>query len=318
MDHITSPPPLSNAVQYVIMYAGTPFFAYPWKVLLVTTFGSTYNIAYNHFRRDHTKPLNLTLHFVCLWFQLLSNFALLYLLDSALFSPQENDSRDDNKKPVIAFLGKIKPLRFSTAFLWSYVLHTNSDGCPLIVRLLGIVSVFVAAAFAPLIVPSWATIACANGVIDAMGISAVVLHQPWNSPIFWAIFAIRSILYGYIRGKMHGCLRTYSTPISIAVVGVMIALGMRNDPLRGLVAAGALMIWIISLLIDSPTLFFYGCGFVATLAQGISHEISGQNATLFVFEEENPVNRLQYEWSHLVFFPCIALQSIYESLRETG
>ena len=73
-------------VQQVALYAASPFYMWPWKPLLSSWHGSGYDVAYMHFRRDHSDGLNLLLHLVCLVMQLFGNFALLSLLDARLWS----------------------------------------------------------------------------------------------------------------------------------------------------------------------------------------------------------------------------------------
>ena len=46
--------------------------------------GSSYGMAYGHFRRDHSDPLNVWLHVGCLFLQIFGNFALLDCLDRTL------------------------------------------------------------------------------------------------------------------------------------------------------------------------------------------------------------------------------------------
>lgn len=67
---------------HVAIYAAGTFYANPFKVVLNAAIGSRYAIAYAHFRRDHSVPLNIILHLLCLFIQVLGNFALLQVLDS--------------------------------------------------------------------------------------------------------------------------------------------------------------------------------------------------------------------------------------------
>lgn len=66
---------------HVAIYAAGTFYANPFKVVLNAAIGSRYAIAYAHFRRDHSVPLNIVLHLLCLFIQVLGNFALLEVLD---------------------------------------------------------------------------------------------------------------------------------------------------------------------------------------------------------------------------------------------
>jgi len=50
--------------------------------------------------------------------------------------------------------------------------------------------------------------------------------------------------------------------------------------------------------------------------QGVSHSVSGEQATLLKLEEEEDEGKkLAYEYSHVVYFPNLLLQTIYEILK---
>ena len=73
----------SSLVRLCIYVPGT-FYCNPFKPFLNAVAGSSYGIAYGHFRRDHSDPLNVWLHVGCLFLQIFGNFALLDCLDRTL------------------------------------------------------------------------------------------------------------------------------------------------------------------------------------------------------------------------------------------
>ena len=73
----------SSLVRLCIYVPGT-FYCNPFKPFLNAVAGSSYGLAYGHFRRDHSDPLNVWLHVGCLFLQIFGNFALLDCLDRTL------------------------------------------------------------------------------------------------------------------------------------------------------------------------------------------------------------------------------------------
>jgi hypothetical protein len=78
---------LATRLQQAVLLVPGPFFCHPLKPFMNMALGSGYDSAYQHFRRDHSKPSNLALHCLCLAYQLSANFALLEVLDVALGLP---------------------------------------------------------------------------------------------------------------------------------------------------------------------------------------------------------------------------------------
>lgn len=57
------------------------------------------------------------------------------------------------------------------------------------------------------------------------------------------------------------------------------------------------------------------------ISQGISHDVSGQEATLLLHEQSEEHGRrekLAFEWSHVVYFPNLLLQSVLEQASVEG
>ena len=72
-----------------LAYAPGLFFCYPWRPLLNYLIGDSYDVAYQHFGRDHKTPVNLWLHLCCLWMQISGNFGILHEIDSFLFPKEQ-------------------------------------------------------------------------------------------------------------------------------------------------------------------------------------------------------------------------------------
>ena len=51
--------PVARTLSSALLYAPGAFFFYPWKPLMNALVGDSYGVAYAHFRRDHSDPLNL-------------------------------------------------------------------------------------------------------------------------------------------------------------------------------------------------------------------------------------------------------------------
>ena len=69
--------------------------------------------------------------------------------------------------------------------------------------------------------------------------------------------------------------------------------------------------WILALLTEQPWLLFYSLGYLASLAQGVSHALTGETPTL------PRLRNVRDEYAHTTFFPCLVLQSLLEN-RKTG
>ena len=72
------PSSLLEACIYVCIYAPGTFFCTPVKPFVNCLFGSSYAIAYAHFRRDHSKSANLWAHVGCLLLQVIQTSSLRY------------------------------------------------------------------------------------------------------------------------------------------------------------------------------------------------------------------------------------------------
>lgn len=123
---MTTLSPLMTAV-LSLQYCLAPFFCYPHKLAFHYMWGSSYHVAYEHFRRDHKTATNLAMHLVCLVVQVTSNFAFVAALD-ALFP-------DVIPQPFLE--GTQMKLTAITALSWAVYLACTS-AAPISVRALAL------------------------------------------------------------------------------------------------------------------------------------------------------------------------------------
>jgi hypothetical protein len=287
---------MNDLCSQVVLYVGAPFYALPWKLAAFNNFveKSSYEIAYSHFRRDHNTTLNLAFHMFALGLQLGGNAALLRCLDSKLSG--SNDAT--------------KYLSILTGVAWSYLLAFCPS--PLLVRGVSIALIWFAGSIAGFVEVNWLAVLVLQGLIEPLGI-IYLLKTPLTISAYPLVASIRALLF-YGVFQYRGSLQAYSMQIGLVLLAVMVSLAMKEDPLRGgLVFLGVFVTWILALLTDQPILFFYGFGFVATIAQGVAHEVSGEKATLVQLQEKSFAEKLPFEWSHVTYFPCLLLQSVHDS-----
>ena len=70
--------------------------------------------------------------------------------------------------------------------------------------------------------------------------------------------------------------------------------------------------WIVALLTGSKAVYFWSCGMLATLGQSVAHGVTKEPATLVVLQAG--LNQIEYEFSHVVFFPNLLFQAVLEQL----
>ena len=122
------------------LYTPAPFFGYPWKPFLNSSYGGDYLESYKHFRAQHMDGTNLFYHLLCLVWQLSSNYALLGQLDH--FVAPLFGARDKHKHPATnSTSGSVVSL--ATSVLWTYHLLSTSP-TPSLVKLASVVSVLLA------------------------------------------------------------------------------------------------------------------------------------------------------------------------------
>jgi hypothetical protein len=124
---------------------------------------------------------------------------------------------------------------------------------------------------------------------------------------------------------------------AFAAVAVLItAAAASREPARNCALAGSFVGHAAAVATQSPALYFYSLGFFFTVCQGVSHRISGEEATLLQLnvstigkssegrgegggekddsKEAKEWERLGFEWAHVIYFPSLLLMSVHASL----
>lgn len=286
----------SRVIQ-TVTYGFAPFFAYPFKPLLNVAFGGGYPLSYKHFRAQHMDGNNLFYHVMCLVWQLSSNYALLGSLDETI------NERNWGMKNILTFL---------TSVIWALHLSTSSP-TPLIVKAASLMSIFVAHKWAgPLFAANWRSFVFLQGFVEAAAIQLVSKGKNVGfNKMYVAYILFRTILWKYL-SENEGMYENYSQKILGILVLLITALAATKNPISKTVSMG-LYGWAFALLAANKTLYFYSCGMMATLCQGVAHAVSGEAGTLVVLEASQ-MDTAAYELSHTVFFPNLVFQACFEHL----
>mmetsp|Transcript_16890 Transcript_16890/g.43101 ORF Transcript_16890/g.43101 Transcript_16890/m.43101 type:complete len:310 (+) Transcript_16890:26-955(+) len=297
---------MAGLLLQALLYAPGPFFCFPWKPLVNHLWGDAYKKAYSHFRRDHNTPANLALHFICLVFQVTTNFALLHHLDGMLASH-------------LAPLEAVPLLSASTAVVWTGYLLLASSPAPLIPRLLAtfaVVGSFLSAPHLPhpLTVELAVMVMFAGVLVLAVRSAAAILFA--SAFLAWAIISFFGLPAAAT--LIPHPLAPHAVLVSTAVALVVAAALTRRVP-QAPVTLGALATRACFVLSACrlPGLLLWGAAFVAPLMQGAAHHCTGEQATLVALNQgagRGAATKIRYEWAHVTFFPVLALHSVYESL----
>ena len=273
--------------QQICLFAPAPFFSYPPKAVLGAFWASDYDSAFAHFHRDHDDALNLRLHLLCLVLQLATNFALLASVEAAAGWPPA--------------------LRALTVACWAPAL-LSAPGCPPAARLASVAALVAAAAAGKRVADRWRPLVFAQGVIVALAVDALVLERPPAPASFAAALAAWTAAAA-AAARHRGALAAHKAAVNAAAVAAAVALAGRDDPLRGgLVHCGAFAFWLLATLTDQAWLFFWGFGFVATVTQGVVHEVTKQEATLLQLQGARG-SRDAFEWAHVLYFPNLVFHT---------
>lgn len=293
-----------------ILYGGAPFFSYPWKPIIGAVYGSSYDVAYKHFRRDHSNPVNLGVHCGCLVWQLASNFALLDCIDEWVASVVRRHF-PGKKYEVEATLPE-RLVAKATVVIWAASL-VMARKCPAVVKAASLSCLAMAYLHAAKLRPHWQKMITAQSVVEVFGVK-LLRPSLKIGPVPLAI-AVRLGLQHLVTTKAQGILQPSSPAINTVVALVMARLSAQADPTTGKVTPFhmGLVGWLLAILTNQPALYFYSCGFIASLAQGVSHGYTKEMATLVQLQSEG-FQKFAHEWAHTIFFPSLLIQSVLQSL----
>lgn len=306
-------PPASPGMLLVqtLLYSAGPFFTYPWKPLLNVVAGDSYAVGYKHFRNDHTDPLNLGLHVVCLFFQVTGNFGFLWHLDDALLQHQPT-----------AVLGAWRALSASSLVVWSLALALSpaSFSCTAL-SVTCLVGAFLGAPWlaahgpeleAAMLILFLAVLAAASVLVKDPKRHVPFTQWMPSAGFFFVVWVTSSRTLTKLFG---GELRALAPQANAVQAVVMVLAASRPDPVTVSVIAGALLSRANAILTGQPAVFFYGLAFFAMALQGLAHHFGREAGTLPRLQSGKDRHaKIRYEMSHVVYFPNLLLSACAEAL----
>jgi len=291
-----------------MLYFMGPFFCNPSKPLLQTLWCSTgYQVAYEHFKRDHTKPQNLVLHAVALCLQLTSNFAFLHRLDELMGSSWGW-------------------LSGSTAALWALLLAPQQQA-PAKARVVALAMIAAAYALRKEVAKRWELLTWGNGIVEAMHFKVYLVgalprsirkrYLPKESAQFLRLLSLRWALQALVSlSPLKGTMSKKGSQGAVSAVLFPALVAASYKPFERTTLRGGLMTifnytylgWLMSLLTGEKVFFLHSCAFGASNVQGIAHQLSEEMGTL------PQLRNSHYEFAHCSYFPVLALHRIFEHL----
>eukprot|EP00697_Spironema_sp_BW2_P016626 gnl/Spiro4/7994_TR4202_c0_g1_i2.p1 gnl/Spiro4/7994_TR4202_c0_g1~~gnl/Spiro4/7994_TR4202_c0_g1_i2.p1 ORF type:complete len:367 (-),score=47.68 gnl/Spiro4/7994_TR4202_c0_g1_i2:32-1132(-) len=311
---------MASLLSQGLLYFCGPFFCFPWKPLVNRISGVDYSTAYSkHFRRDHSDPVNLALHAVCLVLQLWSNFALLAHIDALLiphlhefirsnpphhhgsnnnsllnmissvlsvfFTPQSSSSASSVPGSLVQAISSCvasRPVSLCTLLLWAGHLVMNCTGVAPRACIIAAVSSLVGA----FIVAPWI-----DGVLlEACCVYAFAIVLVIGLPFIpqrAAKTMVVAVLWCLWPGAWHlagTALRASFSPSPVTVIGVVVflvlAVSLSPRVPEAPAFVGSLACRLGGILASQPALQLWSCAFTAPLLQGTSHSMTGEMATL--------------------------------------
>lgn len=162
----------------------------------------------------------------------------------------------------------------------------------------------------------WLSVAALQSAIEALAVQRfVMMRQPrFFSALTAGMIAARLGFQAVLASSARGVLKDQARAVNSVVAVVMAMLATKANPTAapspfqlGLIG------WVSAVLTDQPGLYFYFCGFLASMAQGVSHAIAGEAATLVQLQAAGGLAKFAHEWSHTTFFPnllCVLTRTV--------
>mmetsp|Transcript_46770 Transcript_46770/g.99962 ORF Transcript_46770/g.99962 Transcript_46770/m.99962 type:complete len:316 (+) Transcript_46770:68-1015(+) len=295
-------------VYNTILYFMGPFFCNPAKPLLQSLWCKTgYEVAYEHFKRDHTNPTNLALHAVALAFQITSNFAFIHRLDELIGSPSWG------------------VLSSSTAVLWAGLLAPQP--APGKARALALALIAAGYALRRKVAENWEYYTWGNAFIEAYSFKIGVrglLPKDFRRSYFPLDKSFTRFLVGRLGLQValkaalknrtlvgKGVAANVTLPMLVwASYKPFFRQGFRTtNALVGLQIFNYMYLgWIMSLITGEKAFYLHSAAFTASNIQGIAHYLGKQEGTL------PQLNDSHYEFAHCSYFPVLAVHRIFEHL----
>lgn len=303
-----SPQALFQTSLQCILYALGPFFCYPWKPIINGLYNNDYETAYTNFHRDHSDPLNLILHTVCLIFQLLTNFGLLHLIDQSL----------------PAFLSVYSPMSRLTYVIWSVYLYKCAKTRYNTHAILLLSVAYMLAAYVATVDILYMIETLVMLIYFVTILTYTFMRYKVKS--FWLNIGAAFLCYGwitvwyYIERYCNNLFVNYAWTINIinVLLAVVMIITSASEYVPQLpVIVGAVLCRIVFVLTGQPIVFALGCAFTAPLLQGLSHKITGEMATLINHNRIKIKSILSHktklEYGHVTYFPVLAINAVMES-----
>ncbi|GBG24686.1 Hypothetical Protein FCC1311_009042 [Hondaea fermentalgiana] len=282
-----------SVISKLAMYGSAPFFCMPYKPFMNQSLGAPYERAYRHFRRDHDKMNNLVYHCMCLVLQLTYNFGLLNEMDEALTS---------SGSPILSM---------STAALWSATLMVHTTA-PRSVKALSVISIAIAYKLRKTFKKYLSQMCALQAFVQTRAFQMYALGErgeptPFDARQYATLLAARLTLQKLMVEPASGVLNKARKPINLGLAAFM--LSTCREPFQGTMPFVFGMFGdLLSFLTQQPWMFFYSGGFMATLCQGVAHDVAKQPGTLPQLSE------FRDEIAHSTYFPTLLLHSVHQSL----
>src|SRR3989338_1116480 len=292
-----------SLISQTLLYFFGPFFCYPWKPFMNAVAGDKYAVAYKYFRRDHAHPVNLALHSICLFFQVLGNFGLLSAIDAAY--------------PVKPFLPTAlqsyplpeRPLSLLTVSLWCFYLLLAP--APILVTILSLSFVSGAYHFAPMIsaitLEFWTIVPFS--IVLIFGLFMCPAKKGSHSAAKIILIGLSWIgwlfLWKTIDDHFGGHFAHLSKELNIALVIFMVLVSASKFVPEAPAIGGGIACRLVAVLTHQPIIFLWGCAFTAPLLQGTSHKLTGETATLINHNRATTATpdsrqlKVRHEWAHV-------------------
>jgi hypothetical protein len=303
---------IRNRLLSTVLFAGAPFFFFPPKAAINARFGSSFEVAYYHFRQNHRNAVNLALHTLCLFVQLFGNFALANEIDARM-------SALPAKQALPPALRDARTLSIASAVIWAVVQFRS--GAPLYVSALSTLCIALAYFVAPLLTVELMDAGAFGGFLIVLLLSnlatgAAIVSMNDTMKVFVGLPLLR-MGFSYVEQNHFESLKAahYGT-VQTACIALCVGLPLLlRNPLKPLVISASLLLRVAYGLTGNKLLLFLGYGFFASLLQGICHKVVREEATLIALERKGDTAKLAFEYGHVVYFPNLAISSVLDALR---
>mmetsp|Transcript_15310 Transcript_15310/g.20121 ORF Transcript_15310/g.20121 Transcript_15310/m.20121 type:complete len:303 (+) Transcript_15310:154-1062(+) len=290
---------IPDSLTAMMVRFGAPFFSYPFKPIWNRFEGATYEVAYKHFRRDHMGDMNLFLHVLCYVMQLSSNFTVLKYLDESFVSALQSKGL-----PV-----PIKsPIALSTTLAWSYeLLRTPAPG---LAKLLSVSTILLAYKTRGYLKEKYESLLRWQIFFDTLVIHQLLLKKPMSdTKSLLQVFIPRVLLYFLVKRNKNALSSSKGKRRVTKNFLLLHMLISFKPPAFAAPYLFGLYGWILAELTGQEWLYYWSLGYVASLSQGLAHELASEPATL------PQLTTVPDELAHTAYFPNLMFQATLQNLK---